>query len=406
MERPNERIAYLFIRHLKDELTVEEQLELREWVNVSEHNQAIFHQFTDPDNLNGALKEYSTLEASIWDKIDAKMKTADLSEEAPVYNIRPNKRRRWIYVAAAAVLLFLSITSYFWLASRFNLSSKARPASAPVGAKDVAPGGNKATLTLSNGSTIVLENAADGHLAEQGSSDISKQKNALSYTTTPANGATSAAVVYNTLTTPRAGQFQVILPDGTKVWLNNASSLRYPTTFSGATREVELTGEAYFEVAKNTSQPFSVKIPNAVIHVLGTSFNIMAYNDEPTVKATLLTGKVSIAAAAGKQTVLSPGEQGILTHAGEITMAKDVDTEEAIAWQRGYFHYVHANIGDVLRQLARWYDVEVIFTTPVSDDYTFDGEIGRDLNLSTILKYLEKNDLHFHIEGKKLIVTK
>jgi len=401
MEELNHRIKDLIIKHLRDELTVEEQLELQQWINLSDHNRETFLQLTDPDKIDKDLKEYHEAKTNVWDKIDARIKILAIPE-APVPNIRPFSRRLRIYVAAA-VLLVVCITSYLWLASRFNTSSKARPMVAPIAVQDAAPGGNKATLTLANGSTIVLENAADGHLTEQGATQVSKQKNAVSYTTiqTP----TSPTVVYNTLTTPRAGQFQVVLPDGSKVWLNNASSLRYPTSFSGPSREIELTGEGYFEVAKNTSKPFAVKTRDVTVHVLGTSFNIMAYDDEPVIKATLLTGKVAIA-AAGKQSILSPGEQGVLTHTGAISISKDVDTEEAIAWQRGYFHYTHANIKDVLRQLARWYDVEVVYTTPVPEDNTSDGEIGRDLNLSTILKHLEKKDLHFHIEGKKLIVSK
>jgi len=180
--------------------------------------------------------------------------------------------------------------------------------------------------------------------------------------------------------------------------------LRYPTSFAGHSRTVELTGEGFFEVAKNI-HPFSVKVHGLSVDVLGTAFNVMAYDDEPGIKTTLISGKVSLAAAA-KQSVLSPGEQGIVDHSGTIAILKDADTEAATAWQRGYFQYSHANIGDVLRQLARWYDVEVVFTLPIPDNYTFDGEIGRSLNLSTILKHLEKTDLHFHIEGKKLIVSK
>jgi ferric-dicitrate binding protein FerR (iron transport regulator) len=159
-------------------------------------------------------------------------------------------------------------------------------------------------------------------------------------------------------------------------------------------------------VAKDVTKPFTVKVQGAEVHVLGTSFNLMAYDDEPGIKTTLLSGKVSVAAAASKPSVLSPGEQGVVDRTGALTILKDADTAAATAWQRGYFQYTHANIGDVLRQLARWYDVEVVFTIPIPDNYTFDGEIDRSLNLSRILKHLEKKDLHYQIEGKKLIVSK
>lgn len=405
MAELDHRIKDLIILHLKDELTVEQQLELQQWINASDHNSDVFRRLTGPDQLIEELKEYDEAKANVRDKIDARIRTFALPE-SPVSDIRPIRRRRWIYASAAAALLFLFITSYLWLASRFDSSSKARPVPAPVAVRDVAPGGNKATLTLGNGSTIVLENAADGQLAEQGVVQVSKRKNALAYKIVGPHSDATPTVVYNTLTTPRAGQFQVVLPDGTKVWLNNVSSLRYPTSFSGATREVELTGEGYFEVAKNEAKPFTVKLHDITIHVLGTAFNVMAYSDDPESRTTLISGKVSVEVSKTRSTILIPRQQAVIYDSGELLVYSDVDTEEAIAWQRGYFHYTKANIRDVLRQLARWYDVEVEFTIPVPSDYTFDGEIGRDLNLSTILKHLEKKDLHFHIEGKKLIVTR
>jgi len=409
MEKSNERVRYLIIQHLKGELTIHEQLELQEWVNASNDHRETFDQLSDPDRLKQELKEYSEARTNIWDKIDAGIKATPFIEgpaRSPIPTIYPIRRRLGIYTAAAASLLGIIIIGYFWLRPR-SASSEARPVSVPVAARDVAPGGDKATLTLANGSTIVLENAANGSLTRQGSAQVVKDKSSLSYTVAASGQkqAPAAAVVYNTLTTPRAGQFQLVLPDGTKVWLNNASSLRYPTSFSGATREVQLTGEAYFEVAKNSTQPFLAKVPNATIHVLGTSFNIMAYADEPAIKTTLLTGKVSINSAT-RQSILSPGEQGVLDDDGIITIAKNIDTDEVIAWQRGFFNFTGASLNDVLRQLARWYDVEVVYATASPPKYTFDGEIGRNLSLTTILKHLERKDVHFQLEGKRLIVSR
>ncbi|MDO6430710.1 FecR domain-containing protein [Flavitalea sp. BT771] len=394
----NERIKDLIIKHLKDELTVEEQLELQEWIRASDEHRLVFDRLSDPDGLNEELREFHEIQAAIWNKVDARIKVPGYSSTV----VRPLWPRVRVYVVAASLLIIFA-TSFFWLASLFHAPSKARSVPTPVVAQDVAPGGNRATLTLGDGSRLVLDSAANGRLAVQGAAHVSKEKNLLSYTAGTEKVA-SPAIVYNTLTTPRAGQFQVVLPDGTKVWLNNASSLRYPTSFSGYSRIVELTGEGYFEVAKNT-RPFSLKVRGLSVNVLGTSFNVMAYDDELRSKTTLITGKVSIAAASGNS-VLSPGEQGIVDHSGAITILKDADIAAATAWQRGFFQYANANIADVLRQLARWYDVEVVFTMPIPDNYTFDGEIDRSLNLSRILKHLEKPDLHFHIEGKKLIVSK
>jgi ferric-dicitrate binding protein FerR (iron transport regulator) len=406
MENPNERIRYLIIQHLKGELTIHEQLELQEWVNASNDHREIFDQLSDPDRLKDELREYFEAQANIWDKIDARIKTPSYIEgpaESLSPAIHPIRRHLLPYIAAASLLVVI-VTGYFWLRPR-HTPIGSRPA--PVAARgDIAPGGDKAILTLGNDSTIELENVANGHLAVQGVSQISKNKNSLSYTVAASRqGKTTEAVVYNTLTTPRAGQFQLALPDGTKVWLNNASSLRYPTSFSGPTREVQLTGEAYFEVAKNSTQPFLVKVPEGTVRVLGTSFNIKAYTDEPAIKATLLTGKVSINTAT-HQSILSPGEQGVFDQDGIITVAKNIDTDEVIAWQRGFFNFTGASLNEVLHQLARWYDVEVVYATAPPPHYTCDGEIGRNLSLTTILKHLERKDVHFQLEGKRLIVSR
>ena len=397
MEISNQRIAELIIRQLRQQpITAAEQSELQEWMELSDENREIYQQLKDPDKLNELLNEYDDVRSSIWSKVDAGLKASE--QDIDTHTIK--RRRIGRYVAAAA-LLFVLITSYIWLASLFHATSKARPASMSIVAQDVAPGGDKATLTLGNGSTVVLENVADGSLGRQGNAQVLKVKNQLAYTA----GASSSEILYNTLTTPRAGQYQLVLPDQTKVWLNNASTLRYPTSFSGSAREVTLTGEAYFEVAKS-SKPFTLKLKGLSVDVLGTSFNVMSYDDEPSVRTTLLTGKISIS-ASGQQTILSPGQQAILdTGTGKVNVVSDVDPDDAIAWKRGYFNFKHATIRDILRQLSRWYDVDVEYATSVPDDYTSDGDIGRDLKLSTILKHLERPDLHFRIEGRKLIVSK
>jgi ferric-dicitrate binding protein FerR (iron transport regulator) len=408
MENSNERVKYLIIQHLKGKLTIHEQLELQEWVNSANDHQEIFDQFSDPDRLKDELKEYSEARTRTWEKIDGRIKTPIYIEGPAESNnpaIHPIRRHLRAYIAAAS-LLGVVVIGYTWLRLSFT-PSETRPVWSPVAARDVAPGSDKAVLTLANDSNIVLENAANGSLTTQGSAQVVKDKRSLSYTVTASDQGESAptAMVFNTLTTPRAGQFQLVLPDGTKVWLNNASSLRYPTNFSGTTREVQLTGEAYFEVAKNSSQPFLVKASKATIQVLGTSFNVMAYYDEPVIRTTLLTGKVSIGTATHKS-ILSPGEQGVLDQDGIITVAKDIDTDEVIAWQKGFFNFTGSNLNDVLRQLARWYDVEVVYTAPPPAKYTCDGEIGRNLNLITILKHLERKDVHFKLEGNRLIVSR
>jgi ferric-dicitrate binding protein FerR (iron transport regulator) len=208
--------------------------------------------------------------------------------------------------------------------------------------------------------------------------------------------------MYNLLTTPRAGQFQVTLPDGTNVWLNNASSLRYPTVFAGKHREVELKGEAYFEVSNDPSKPFHVIANGLDVEVLGTTFNIMAYEDEPVRQVTLLTGAVKLT-HSNKSVRLKPGEQAQVDQVSTMNVIPDADVDGAIAWKNGYFHFNKADIQTVMRQLARWYDVDVSYTGDVTSHH-FNGDIPRNLMLSHLLKILERKGMHFRQTGTKLIV--
>jgi len=274
---------------------------------------------------------------------------------------------------------------------------------------DVAPGGNKATLTLANGSKIILDSTHNGALTEQGGINVVKLNGQLAY---KPGGNKTVELLYNTVTTPKGGQYQLLLADGSRVWLNAASSLRFPTAFIGNERKVELTGEGYFEVAKNASVPFKVNIAGKCeVEVLGTHFNINAYADEATVNTTLLEGKVKVTAvtqlqpATHKAQILSPGQQTLLYSSGMIKLNTNVNVEEVMAWRNGVFNFDGADIDVVLRQLARWYDVSIVFEGEVPRR-NFAGEMQRDLNLSQVLRILEKNNVRFRIEGKKLIVLK
>ena len=210
-------------------------------------------------------------------------------------------------------------------------------------------------------------------------------------------------MVYNTLVTPRAGQFKLILPDGTQVWLNNASSLRYPSSFTGATRTVELTGEGYFEVARSSTQLFEVKTGGLSVKVLGTGFNISAYPDEPDIRTTLVQGKIKVESKE-KTAVLHPGQQVVATEDGGWTMLKSVNTEEVTDWRFGLFNFDNADLHSVLRQLARWYDVDVEFRGTVPDKRV-QGQMHRDLTLNQVLEILKDKDIQFILQGRKLIVT-
>ena len=308
----------------------------------------------------------------------------------------PRRFTRW-WAAAAVMLALLSAGAYL-----FNKQPR-QTASATPGAdsvrQEILPGGNKAVLTLANGSTIVLDEAAEGTLAQQGGSKVVKLGSGqLAYV--GGAGETSGSV-YNTIATPRGGQYRIALGDGTQVWLNAASSIRYPAVFSGSERKVEITGEAYFEVAKDEQRPFKVSVNGSMeIQVLGTHFNVNAYDDEANIRTTLLEGRVSLG-VNGRRQLLQPGQQGIVK--GAVIDVREVDTEEAVAWKEGMFSFRNADLRAVMRQLSRWYDVEVVYE---GGDGTaeFVGKIQRSLNLSDVLYALRKNDVHFRIEGRKIIV--
>jgi ferric-dicitrate binding protein FerR (iron transport regulator) len=274
---------------------------------------------------------------------------------------------------------------------------------------DIAPGNNKAILTLANGSHIVLDSVRSGALALQGRTLVIKLSNGqLAYKQEAGANEQSVPVNYNMVTVPKGGQYQLVLPDGTKVWLNAASTLRFPTAFTGADRTVELTGEAYFEVRANKRQPFRVSLDKTNIDVLGTHFNVMAYKDEGVVQTTLLEGAVRVSSAgpaAGKDGItLAPGEQAELKGDGHLRVRKDVDLAETMAWKDGLFYFHDTDIRTIMRQLARWYDVDVIYQ-PAQVKTHFYAKIPLNTNISTVLQALTlTGGTHFQVEGKQVTV--
>ncbi len=264
---------------------------------------------------------------------------------------------------------------------------------------DLPPGGDKALLTLADGSVIVLDDAKNGPLAQQGNTKLIKLDGKINYNS---SFAADNEIVYNSISTPRGGQYQIILPDGSGVWLNSTSSIRFPTAFAGKNRTVEITGEAYFEVTKNKSMPFIVKVNKTEIQVLGTHFNVMAYSDESLLKTTLLEGSVKFI-KDNETRILTPGQQSQLSGDGRVKVLSDIDVNKVIAWKNGVFNFEGADISTVLRQISRWYDVEVVYNKKVDD--LFYAEIPRNTRLSDFLKALElTGTVHFEIDGKKIIV--
>ncbi len=307
----------------------------------------------------------------------------------------------WPRIAAAAsILFFLSFGAYFL----FN-KNKTTQQIAKNQIHDIAPGTNKAFLTLANGKTIVLNNTQNGLLANQGTNAIKSANGVVVYQRT-INPNANELIAYNSITIPRGAEYQkVVLPDGTNVWINSASSLCYPTAFAGNERKVELTGEAYFEVVHNPAKPFRVVSNNQTVEVLGTHFNINAYNDEPAVKTTLLEGKVKVTAAADNTIrYLLPGQQAALNN-NSFTV-KPVETDEAVAWKNGKFMFESDNIQYIMRMVSRWYNVDVVYSGPIPDD-KFDGGISRFKNASELLNILQlTGKVRFKIEGRRITVSK
>ncbi|HEY4064723.1 MAG TPA: FecR domain-containing protein [Puia sp.] len=312
----------------------------------------------------------------------------------------------WVRYAAAVIIL-LGVCTYFLM----NRSSQPIAAAKPLPPKaDLPPGKNGAILTLADGRTVVLDSLGNGVVATQNGSKVSLVNGQLAY---KAEGPAMAAATYNTMTTPRGRQFQLVLPDGTKVWLNAASSLRYPTRFSGTERKVEITGEAYFEVARNTNMPFIVKVDESTsVRVLGTGFDINSYTDEATVNTTLLEGSVQVL-HKGEKALLQLGQQAqiakqpsdgqAITGTSGIKILNSVNVEKVMAWKNGVFDFEDASLEEVMRQLERWYDIEVVYEKNIPR-LEFIGKMGRDLTLSNVLRGLELSKVHFRMEGTRRLV--
>jgi ferric-dicitrate binding protein FerR (iron transport regulator) len=264
---------------------------------------------------------------------------------------------------------------------------------------DPLPGGSKATLTLANGATVVLDSAGNDAIPSQGATRVIKVNGQLKY---EAGQAETAAVVYNTLTTPRGGQYKIQLPDGTLVWLNAASSLRFPTAFTGGERIVALDGEGYFEVAHQAAMPFKVQLGSGVVEVLGTRFNVMAYQNETKVRTTLLQGAVKVT-HNDHMARLVPGQQASWMAGGSNITVGPADADEAVSWKEGYFQFNRAPLTDVMRQLQRWYSVEVRYEGS-SGKREFWGKIPRNVRLSEALRILELSSIQYSMKGDTIII--
>lgn len=385
MEQPKD-LETLIEKYLQGNATPEEKEILNKW----------YHSFDDEEVVvEEADVNESKLKLAIQQRL---LQTTGIGKKIPV-------QRQFARIAAAILLLLGGFSIYYFLTSKKETQITQKIQVPPVPAP-ILPGGEKAVLTLADGSTIILDSAANGLLSNQGAMKVEKLKNGeLSYTVNGKMITEKDEAFYNTISTPRGGQYHVTLSDGTEVWLNAASSIRFPVAFIGNERKVTVTGETYFEVAKDAAKPFKVKTEKEQVEVLGTHFNINAYADEPMVKTTLLEGKVKVMSDGMQAAFLLPGQQSGISANGNITIANDADLEEAVAWKNGRFQFNSADLKTILRQVSRWYDVDIEYRSKV--DLHFTGQLTRDSDVSKVFEKLAlAGEVHFKTEGRKIIVTK
>jgi transmembrane sensor len=404
-----EHLTDLLMKHLQGNLSHPEQEQLNHWVQQSDRNRRLFAAVNDEEQLRQLVLLYESSETTDNEAIILSKIRQGMIAGQPVAPVR-KMQGLWRWVSVAAITLVVAGVGYYIINNKSkNNTTTAGNTTTPA---DIQPGRDGAVLTLADGRQVVLDSLGNGVVATQNGAQVTLKDGALAY----AKDAGSTTVVYNTLTTPKGRQFQLILPDGSKVWLNTASSLRYPTVFVGNERRVEVSGEVYFEVARNTSMPFKVTLPplqgraGGTLEVLGTQFNVNAYANETAIRTTLVEGSLKVAAGATNAedhaVVLKPGQQAQISNTtsnAPVKVLKDADVDKAVAWKRGIFNFEDASLEEVMRQLERWYDIQVVYEKNVPD-IKFGGKMSNDVSLQGLLKSLQESDVHFRLEGRKLIV--
>jgi transmembrane sensor len=410
-------IKLLLLRYLRDDLQAGDQAMLDEWLAAAQGNRALLEELEDSVRVGELLVRMEAWdEGAAWQQVEAYLTSRKTADQPARLSGKHRSMQRLLVAASLAAVIAGSGYLFFnhWAAiGTVSTGVQTKPA-----VNDAPPGRDQAVLTLSGGKQIILDSTAQDTVLTEGAATVAGAKGKLAYS---GNGHPSnhpdAAPLYNTLATPRGGQYQLDLPDGTKVWLNAASSITYPTAITAGRRDVTITGEAYFEVSKKVSQPFTVRVNNRLtVEVLGTSFDCNAYPDEPRVTTTLLEGAVRVSmakatAANGEgSTVLRPGEQAQLptdstSRKDQLHVSKGVNLDEALAWKVGYFHFESADLPTILRQFSRWYGVDVEYKGAVPTDRYF-TIVRRSSSLATVLKALQAGGVHFTLTGRKLIVQK
>lgn len=386
-------IASLIVKHLRQELTVEENSILNSWLEESYENRKLFDELIDEDAVKTKLNAFNAVDRDrLWQRTQLKLAQAGVSHPRPVRRVLA-----WLPYAAAAILIVTATFAWY-----FSSRQDPKPLIVHDQPKDIPPGGNRATLRLPDGRMISLDEVQDGIIIE--GEEITYNDGM------PIEGADAIGVHRGSknlleLSTPKGGVYQVVLSDGTRVWLNAGSTLKYPSLFEGNERIVELIGEAYFSVTTVPGQrlPFRVIVNGQTVEVLGTQFNISAYPDDPAVKTTLVEGSVSVASTVNpaSSVVIKPGQQSTLR--GQSFNVQNVDVRQFTAWKGGYFYFERTSFDEMIRQVARWYDVEVQYLGEIPNE-TFTGKMQRDLSLMTMLDLLDISDATIQLDGQKLVI--
>jgi transmembrane sensor len=372
-------------------LTETEKQELEAWRQSSSANQQLYEQYSRVEQIAQEFRKRNERNQRIGGQLEQFIQEQKTTPSTG----RILRMNKWKWIAAS-VILVLGAGAYLLLENRNDPQQTV----ASVNAAQILPGRDGAILTLADGRQLSLDSVRNGVVALQDGVTAKVVDGVLVYE------GKGNKMQYNTMSTPKGRQYHLTLPDGTKVWLNAASSIKYPTVFSGNERSVQVSGEAYFEVAKNSSQPFRVAVDNGMkIDVLGTSFNVNAYEDDDNSYTTLIDGAVRVTAAeAGNSMILKPAQQAVQAPGSVLSVNSNVDIEKVMAWKNGVFNFENASLADVMKEIERWYDIDVVYKNGIPD-IKFWGKITKDVSLSGILIALEKTKVHFKLENNRTLVV-
>ena len=379
----NEKAEELIKKYLAGTATPEEEALLESWYILAAQNQP--EMPGEPD--------YPKIEAEILEPLRAEQ-LGQRVFKSPI--------RLWPRIAAAAAVIIILLVGSLFV---FRKRPTHPVVESPALAKDISPAGTRATLTLPDGRTIPLDSAGRDTLSREGDAIVSSMNGQLIYSTNKSDrpATPGGSMAYNTLTTRPGEHYSLLLSDGTQVWLNAASSITYPVVFNGNEREIKVTGELYFEIVHNAKQPFRVAVKDQLVEDIGTHLNINAYDDEPAISTTLLEGSIKVM-KGNASAILTPGQQAMMGPNDSRFQIKKVDGDAAVAWKNGYFYFDRADIKMVMREMARWYNMQVVYQGELPKR-TFKGKLYRNINASEALGILGYFGAHFRIEGKTIVVS-